>query len=165
METREEKEKKLQKFIEELEKDEGIYEGISYLDTIPLPVGDSELNQFATPEEIMEFVKVKTEDEIEERFKHQLPMLALARLNYMVENDQLWSMLTDLYEEKKLIDHLLEVQDEAMEFLRETRPRLRKTYGISEELRINNPIEFRQLSNTMESALQEMVQKEVIERV
>ena len=71
------------------------------------------------------------------------------------QNEMNYQMLIELYKEKKLVNHLMEVQKRAIQFMREEKPQMMKELNIASE---EDP-----KYQTMISALKEMVIKEVVE--
>ena len=70
-------------------------------------------------------------------------------------------MLVDLYFKDQLIPHLIDVQKIAIELMRMEEPRMMKAWNLTEEK--ENPQEYRQLMNNLQSVLREIAIKEVVE--
>lgn len=85
------------------------------------------------------------------------PTYAVMRLDFLTETseEKHYQMLIDLYKEKKLLMHLMEVQKRAIHFMREEKPKMMEAWKITDE---NHP-EYK----AMISALKEMVIKEIVE--
>ena len=122
---------------------------------------ETEFSQMESLEEILEAIKEKTLDkmETETEFMKEFPnpTYAVMRLDYLVESPEMshQKMLIDLYRENKLVDHLMETQKRAISLMREEKPKMMKSWKITDE---NHP-EYM----TMISALKEIVIKEVVE--
>lgn len=85
------------------------------------------------------------------------PTYAVMRLDYISESEEqsYFEMLVDLYKEKKLTGHLMDIQKQAIEFMRTEKPKLMAAWKIEDE---NDP-----QYGAMISALKEMTIKEVVE--
>ena len=85
------------------------------------------------------------------------PTYAVMRLDYISESEEQshFEMLVDLYKEKKLTNHLMDIQKQAIEFMRTEKPKLMAAWKIEDE---NDP-----QYGAMISALKEMTIKEVVE--
>ena len=79
------------------------------------------------------------------------------RLDYLSQSEEQshFEMLVDLYKEKKLTGHLMDIQKQAIDFMRTEKPKLMAAWKIEDE---NNP-----QYGAMISALKEMTIKEVVE--
>ena len=124
-------------------------------------IEENEFSQMENTDEIVNIIKKKTLDSLEEdtRFMEEFPnpIYAVMRLEYLAEsqNEMNYQMLIELYKEKKLVSHLMEVQKRAIQFMREEKPQMMKELNIVGE---EDP-----KYQTMISALKEMVIKEVVE--
>ena len=85
------------------------------------------------------------------------PIYAVMRLTYLSESEEQshFEMLVDLYKEKKLTGHLMDIQKQAIDFMRAEKPKLMAAWKIEDE---NNP-----QYGAMISALKEMTIKEIVE--
>ena len=85
------------------------------------------------------------------------PIYAVMRLTYLSQSEEQshFEMLVDLYKEKKLTNHLMDIQKQAIEFMRTEKPKLMTAWKIEDE---NNP-----QYGAMISALKEMTVKEIVE--
>ena len=85
------------------------------------------------------------------------PTYAVMRLDYLSQSEEQshFEMLVDLYKEKKLTAHLMDIQKQAIAFMRTEKPKLMKSWKIEDE---NNP-----QYGAMISALKEMTIKEIVE--
>ena len=129
--------------------------------TKEMMIEENEFSQMENSDEIVNIIKKKTLDSLEEdtRFMEEFPnpTYAVMRLEYLAENqnEMNYQMLLELYKEKKLVSHLMEVQKRAIQFMREVKPQMMKELNIASE---EDP-----KYQTMISALKEMVIKEVVE--
>ena len=129
--------------------------------TKEMMIEEKEFSQMENTDEIVKIIKQKTLDSLEEgmRFMEEFPnpTYAVMRLEYLAEsqNEMNYQMLVGLYKEKKLVNHLMEVQKRAIQFMREEKPQMMRELNIASE---EDP-----KYQTMISALKEMVIKEVVE--
>ena len=124
-------------------------------------VKTSEFSEMESTDEIAEKIREKTLDNLEKQteFIREFPnpTYAVMRLTYLVESEEQsrFEMLVDLYKEKKLIGHLMDIQKQAIEFMRAEKPKLMAAWEIEDE-------SYPQYK-TMISALKEMTIKEIVE--
>ena len=129
--------------------------------TKEMMIEEKEFSQMENTDEIVSIIKKKTLDSLEEEtsFMEEFPnpTYAVMRLEYLAEsqNEMNYQMLLELYKEKKLVNHLMEVQKRAIQFMREEKPQMMRELNIASE---EDP-----KYQTMISALKEMVIKEVVE--
>ena len=129
--------------------------------TKEMMIEEKEFSQVENTDEIVSIIKKKTLDSLEEvtSFLSEFPnpTYAVMRLEYLAEsqNEMNYQMLIELYKEKKLVSHLMEMQKRAIQFMREVKPQMMKERNIASE---EDP-----KYQTMISALKEMVIKEVVE--
>ena len=121
----------------------------------------SEFSEMESTDEIIEKIRENTLNSLEEQtdFMKEFPnpIYAVMRLTYLSESEEQshFEMLVDLYKEKKLTGHLMDIQKQAMDFMRTEKPKLMAAWKIEDE---NNP-----QYGAMISALKEMTIKEVVE--
>ena len=121
----------------------------------------SEFSEMESTDEIIEKIRENTLNSLEEQtdFMKEFPnpIYAVMRLTYLSESEEQshFEMLVDLYKEKKLTGHLMDIQKQAMDFMRTEKPKLMAAWKIEGE---NNP-----QYGAMISALKEMTIKEVVE--
>ena len=121
----------------------------------------SEFSEMESTDEIIEKIRENTLNNLEEQvdFMKEFPnpTYAVMRLTYLSESEEQrhFEMLVDLYKEKKLTGHLMDIQKQAIEFMRTEKPKLMAAWKIEGE---NNP-----QYGVMISALKEMTIKEVVE--
>ena len=121
----------------------------------------SELSEMESTDEIIEKIRENTLNSLEEQteFMKIYPNLtyAVMRLDYLSQSEEQshFEMLVDLYKGKKLTGHLMDIQKQAMDFMRTEKPKLMAAWKIEDE---NNP-----QYGAMISALKEVTIKEVVE--
>ena len=121
----------------------------------------SEFSEMESTDEIIEKIRENTLNSLEEQadFMKEFPnpIYAVMRLAYLSESEEQshFEMLVDLYKEKKLTGHLMDIQKQAIDFMRAEKPKLMAAWKIEGE---NNP-----QYGAMISALKEMTIKEVVE--
>ena len=121
----------------------------------------SEFSEMESTDEIIEKIRENTLNSLEEQadFMKEFsnPTYAVMRLNYLSQSEEQshFEMLLDLYKEKKLTGHLMDIQKQAVEFMRAEKPKLMAAWKIEDE---HNP-----QYGAMISALKEMTIKEVVE--
>lgn len=121
----------------------------------------SEFSEMESTDEIIEKIRENTLNSLEEQtdFMKEFPnpTYAVMRLTYLSQNEEQshFEMLVDLYKEKKLINHLMDIQKQAIDFMRTEKPKLMAAWKIEDE---NNP-----QYGAMISTLKEMTIKEIME--
>ena len=121
----------------------------------------SEFSEMESTDEIIEKIRENTLNSLEEQtdFMKEFPnpIYAVMRLTYLSESEEQshFEMLVDLYKEKKLTGHLMDIQKQAIDFMRAEKPKLMAAWKIEDE---NDP-----QYGAMISALKEMMIKEVVE--
>ena len=121
----------------------------------------SEFSEMESTDEIIEKIRENTLNSLEEQadFMKEFPnpIYAVMRLTYLSESEEQshFEMLVDLYKEKKLTEHLMDIQKQAIDFMRAEKPKLMAAWKIEDE---NNP-----QYGAMISALKEVTIKEVVE--
>ena len=142
-----------------------------YFEEIPMIdlTKTNEFSDLATTQEIAERIKEKTLDQLEASkdfmVKYPNPIYATMRLEFLVEseNQEQWELLTDLYYEKKLVPHLIETQERAIQMMRLEKPRMMEALGLTEEMKTEKPQEYEGQMNNLISSLKEIIIKEVVE--
>ena len=120
-----------------------------------------EFSEMESTDEIIEKIKENTLNNLEEQTdfirEYPNPTYAVMRLDYISESEEqgYFEMLVDLYKEKKLTGHLMDIQKQAIEFMRTEKPKLMAAWKIEDE---NDP-----QYGAMISALKEMTIEEVVE--
>ena len=121
----------------------------------------SEFSEMESTDEIAGKIRENTLSSLEEQtdFMKEFPnpIYAVMRLTYLSESEEQshFEMLVDLYKEKKLTGHLMDIQKQAIDFMRAEKPKLMAAWKIEDE---NDP-----QYGAMISALKEMTIKEVVE--
>ena len=121
----------------------------------------TEFSGMENKDEIISIIKEKTLNNLEEEKKFMgkfpNPIYAVMRLGFLTESseEKHYQMLIDLYKEKSLVKHLMEVQKRAIDFMRKEKPKMMEAWKIESE---TNP-EYK----AMISALKEMTIKEIVE--
>ena len=121
----------------------------------------SEFSEMESTDEIIEKIRENTLNSLEEQtdFMKEFPnpTYAVMRLDYLSQSEEQshFEMLVDLYKEKKLTGHLMDIQKQAIEFMRTEKPKLMAAWKIEDE---NNP-----QYGAMISTLKEMTIKEIME--
>ena len=124
-------------------------------------VKQSEFSEMESTDEIAGKIRENTLNSLEEQtdFMKEFPnpIYAVMRLTYLSESEEQshFEMLVDLYKEKKLTGHLMDIQKQAIDFMRTEKPKLMAAWKIEDE---NNP-----QYGAMISALKEMTIKEIVE--
>ena len=124
-------------------------------------VKPSEFSEMESTEEIAVKIRENTLSSLEEQTEfieeYPNPTYAVMRLDYLSQSEEQshFEMLVDLYKEKKLTEHLMDIQKQAIEFMRTEKPKLMTAWKIEDE---NNP-----QYKAMISALKEMTIKEIVE--
>ena len=121
----------------------------------------SEFSEMGSTDEIIEKIRENTLSSLEEQTEfikeYPNPTYAVMRLDYLSQSEEQshFEMLVDLYNEKKLTEHLMDIQKQAIEFMRREKPKLMAAWKIEGE---GNP-----QYKAMISALKEMTIKEIVE--
>ena len=121
----------------------------------------SELDEMESTDEIVEYIREKALDELGQQTdfmeEYPIPIYAEMRLDYLTysEEERHYDLLVTLYLEKKLTNHLMDIQKRAIEFIRTEKPGMMKAWKIEDE---NDPH-----YKAMMSALREMAIKKVVE--
>ena len=120
-----------------------------------------EFSEMESTDEIIEKIRENTLNSLEEQTEfmkiYPNPTYAVMRLDYLSQSEEQshFEMLVDLYKEKKLTGHLMDIQKQAIEFMRTEKPKLMAAWKIEGE---SNP-----QYKAMISALKEMTIKEIVE--
>ena len=99
----------------------------------------SEFSEMESTDEIIEKIRENTLNSLEEQvdFMKEFPnpTYAVMRLTYLSESEEQrhFEMLVDLYKEKKLTGHLMDIQKQAIEFMRTEKPKLMAAWKIEGE--------------------------------
>ena len=142
-----------------------------YFEEIPMIdlTRTDEFSDLATTQEIAERIKGKTLNQLEENKdfieRYPNPIYAAMRLEFLAEseNQEQWELLTDLYYEKKLVPHLMETQERAIQMMRVEKPKMMEAWDLTEEMKTEKPQEYEGQMNNLISSLKEIIIKEVVE--
>ena len=85
-----------------------------------------------------------------------------ARLSYLEEMKP--EMLEGMMMRNEVMEHLLAIQQEVEEYQEKIQPGMMESWGITEELKSENQMEWVGLYNNMLSSMREIIQKEIIEK-
>ena len=142
-----------------------------YFEEIPMIdlTRTDEFSDLATTQEIAERIKEKTLNQLEENKdfieRYPNPIYAAMRLEFLAEseNQEQWELLTDLYYEKKLVPHLMETQERAIQMMRVEKPKMMEAWDLTEEMKTEKPQEYEGQMTNLISSLKEIIIKEVVE--
>ncbi|HGK3502551.1 TPA: TnpV protein [Streptococcus pneumoniae] len=128
-----------------------------------------EFSQMEATEEIAMKIEEKTLDMMEkdqefmEKFPN--PTYAVLRLSYLVESEDMenWKKLQEMYEEKTLLNHLKEIQNQAVDFIKREKVKMMKAQGLTEKMMRENPEEYQGQMNNLMATVKRMAIKEYVE--
>ncbi|EOI8168704.1 TnpV protein [Streptococcus pyogenes] len=128
-----------------------------------------EFSQMEATEEIAMKIEEKTLDMMEkdlefmERFPN--PTYAVLRLSYLVGSEDMenWKKLQKMYEEKTLLNHLKEIQNQAVDFIKREKVKMMKAQGLTEKIIRENPAEYQGQMNNLMATVKKMAIKEYVE--
>ncbi|HHK1497924.1 TPA: TnpV protein [Streptococcus pyogenes] len=128
-----------------------------------------EFSQMEATEEIAMKIEEKTLDMMEkdlefmERFPN--PTYAVLRLSYLVGSEDMenWKKLQEMYEEKTLLNHLKEIQNQAVDFIKREKLKMMKSQGLTEKMMKENPEEYQGQMNNLMATVKKMAIKEYVE--
>ncbi|HFZ7062043.1 TnpV protein [Streptococcus anginosus] len=128
-----------------------------------------EFSQMEATEEIAMKIEEKTLDMMEkdlefmERFPN--PTYAVLRLSYLVGSEDMedWKKLQGMYEEKTLLNHLKEIQNQAVDFIKREKVKMMKAQGLTEKMMRENPEEYQGQMNNLMATVKKMAIKEYVE--
>ncbi|MEW4686054.1 TnpV protein [Streptococcus anginosus] len=128
-----------------------------------------EFSQMEATEEIAMKIEEKTLDMMEkdlefmERFPN--PTYAVLRLSYLVGSEDMenWKKLQEMYEEKTLLNHLKEIQNQAVDFIKREKVKMMKAQGLTEKMKRENPEEYQGQMNNLMAIVKRMAIKEYVE--
>ena len=128
-----------------------------------------EFSQMEATEEIAMKIEEKTLDMMEkdlefmERFPN--PTYAVLRLSYLVGSEDMenWKKLQEMYEEKTLLNHLKEIQNQAVDFIKREKVKMMKAQGLTEKMIREDPEEYQGQMNNLMATVKKMAIKEYVE--
>ncbi|MFQ8697455.1 MAG: TnpV protein [Peptoniphilus harei] len=128
-----------------------------------------EFSQMEATEEIAMKIEEKTldmmEGDLEFMEKFPNPTYAVLRLSYLVGSEDMenWKKLQEMYEEKTLLNHLKEIQNQAVEFIKREKVKMMKAQGFTEKMKRENPEEYQGQMNNLMATVKKMAIKEYVE--
>ncbi|HGY5331768.1 TPA: TnpV protein [Streptococcus pyogenes] len=128
-----------------------------------------EFSQMEATEEIAMKIEEKTLDMMEkdlefmERFPN--PTYAVLRLSYLVGSEDMenWKKLQEMYEEKTLLNHLKEIQNQAVDFIKREKVKMMNAQGLTEKMMRKNPEEYQGQMNNLMATVKRIAIKEYVE--
>ena len=128
-----------------------------------------EFSQMEATEEIAMKIEEKTLDMMEKdlEFMEEFPnpTYAVLRLSYLVGSEDMenWKKLQKMYEEKTLLNHLKEIQNQAVDFIKREKVKMMKAQGLTEKMMRGNPEEYQGQMNNLMATVKKMAIKEYVE--
>ena len=128
-----------------------------------------EFSQMEATEEIAMKIEEKTLDMMEKNLefmeRYPNPTYAVLRLSYLVGSEDMenWKKLQEMYEEKTLLNHLKEIQNQAVDFIKREKVKMMKAQGLTEKMMRENPEEYQGQMNNLMAAVKRMAIKEYVE--
>ncbi|HGL8721122.1 TPA: TnpV protein [Streptococcus agalactiae] len=128
-----------------------------------------EFSQMEATEEIAMKIEEKTlnmmEKDLEFMEKFPNPTYAVLRLSYLVGSEDMedWKKLQKMYEEKTLLNHLKEIQNQAVDFIKRERVKMMKAQGLTEKMMRENPEQYQGQMNNLMATVKKMAIKEYVE--
>ncbi|HGS8953089.1 TPA: TnpV protein [Clostridioides difficile] len=113
-----------------------------------------------TSEEITLKMKEVTEKVLMKDQTHLTHRFAQARLNFMVEEKE--RLFQEMFLEKSLMKHLLEVEETAKRFMEMEKSRMMESFGLTEELKAEDWMKWTGLMENLNHELREMAMKEYV---
>ena len=92
--------------------------------------------------------------------KVELGKFAKMRLNYLKESKK--GTYTILLTSNKLIDHLIQIQEIATKRLEQMIEKMKKQYGITEEMKSQNQMEWIGQMNNIKATAEQVIIREII---
>src|SRR5699024_10841118 len=128
-----------------------------------------EFSQMEATEAIAMKIEEKTLDMMEkdleymERFPN--PTYAVLRLSYLVGSEDMenWKKLQEKYKEKTLLNHMKEIQNQAVDFIKGEKVKMMKAQGLTEKMKRENPEEYQGQMNNLMATVKKMAIKEYVE--
>ena len=128
-----------------------------------------EFSQMEATEEIAMKIEEKTLDMMEKDLefmeRYPNPTYAVLRLSYLVGSEDMenWKKLQKMYEEKTLLNHLKEIQNQAVDFIKREKVKMMKAQGLTEKMMRENPEEYQGQMNNLMATVKRMAIKEYVE--
>ncbi|HGI1295077.1 TPA: TnpV protein [Streptococcus pyogenes] len=128
-----------------------------------------EFSQMEATEEIAMKIEEKTLDMMEKDLefmeRYPNPTYAVLRLSYLVGSEDMenWKKLQEMYEEKTLLNHLKEIQNQAVDFIKREKVKMMKAQGLTEKMMRENPEEYQGQMNNLMATVKRIAIKEYVE--
>ncbi|WP_431604216.1 TnpV protein [Anaerococcus murdochii] len=128
-----------------------------------------EFSQMEATEEIAMKIEEKTLDMMEKDLefmeRYPNPTYAVLRLSYLVGSEDMenWKKLQEMYEEKTLLNHLKEIQNQAVDFIKREKVKMMKAQGLTGKMKRENPEEYQGQMNNLMATVKKMAIKEYVE--
>ncbi|HFD5921448.1 TPA: TnpV protein [Streptococcus pyogenes] len=128
-----------------------------------------EFSQMEATEEISMKIEEKTLDMMEKDLefmkKFPNPTYAVLRLSYLVGSEDMenWKKLQEMYEEKTLLNHLKEIQNQAVDYIKREKVKMMKAQGLTEKMKRENPEQYQGQMNNLMATVKKMAIKEYVE--
>ncbi|HGD4339771.1 TPA: TnpV protein [Streptococcus agalactiae] len=74
-----------------------------------------------------------------------------------------WKKLQKMYEEKRLLNHLKEIQNQAVDFIKREKVKMMKAQGLTEKMKRENSEEYQGQMNNLMATVKKMAIKEYVE--
>src|SRR5690625_1434685 len=128
-----------------------------------------EFSQMEATEEIAMKIEEKTLDMMEKDLefmeKFPNPTYAVLRLSYLVGSEDMenWKKLQKMYEEKTLLNHLKEIQTQAVDFIKREKVKMMKAQVVTEKMMRENQEEYQGQMNNLMATVKRIAIKEYVE--
>ncbi|HGH9395048.1 TPA: TnpV protein [Streptococcus pyogenes] len=74
-----------------------------------------------------------------------------------------WKKLQEMYEEKTLLNHLKEIQNQVVDFIKREKVKMMKAQGLTEKMKRENPEEYQGQMNNLIATVKRIAIKEYVE--
>src|SRR5678810_112523 len=115
--------------------------------------------QCETQEEIILKMKEVSEEVLMKDQTYQTHRFAKARLNFIAEEKE--ELFQEMYQDKSLMNHLLEVEETARKFIEMEKPRMMESFGLTEKLKAEDQMKWVGLMENINHQLRELAMKAV----
>src|SRR5699024_5518428 len=116
--------------------------------------------QCETQEEIILKMKEVSEEVLMKDQTYQTHRFAKARLNFMAEEKE--DLFQEMFLDKSLMKHLLEVEETARNFIEMEKPRMMESFGLTEKLKAEDQMKWVGLMENLNQQLRELAMKEYV---
>ena len=137
--------------------------------TIDELTATSEMSFLEGTDEMAETIETEMLDALEQQTeflaKYPNPTFTVLRLQYLTrsEDEETWQMLLSMKDEGTLLSHLMQTQEEAIQFIRSEKPKLMKAWNLTDEMLNEHPDEYKAQQNNLASTLKELAIKTFVE--